>query len=369
MAAGIESRTVLKIAAIALFAIGAALLFEHVVIEVRTTIRWVIAAVFVALALSPAVDLLERIKLRGRRPPRWLAILATYVLFFTAFTFLVLHVIPPIVREFEQLGSLLPTYVSDFERWAAGSEAFRDLNDKFHITSLLSSEASQLPAKLGDAAGAAKEISVGLLNNLVEAIVVMTLAFFLLLDGATQFERLSGRLRGPGRDRVRSIGHRVAAIVRSYVSVNLALAALAGLFTWVSLELLGVDLAVPLAVLVAFLDLVPLIGFTIGGALVAVVACFHNFPGTLIAWGVLFIAYQQLQDRVVQPVFMRRAVRVHPAVAIAAVLAGAQLAGILGALLAIPVAASIGVVFDELWPPAAEADDQPDEGVSAARAG
>jgi predicted PurR-regulated permease PerM len=117
--------------------------------------------------------------------------------------------------------------------------------------------------------------------------------------------------------------------------------------TWLVLELLGVDLAVPLAVTVAFLDLIPLIGLTLGGVLVAVVAAFHDFPTALIIWGIFFLVYQQLQDRVIQPLMYKNAVQVHPVVAIVAILIGAELLGILGALLAIPVAASIGVLIDE----------------------
>ena len=100
----------------------------------------------------------------------------------------------------------------------------------------------------------------------------------------------------------------------------------------------------------------PLIGFTIGGLLVAVVAGAARLPDRAdrLGWS-LFLVYQQLQDRVIQPIFYRSAVQIHPAVAIVVVLAGAQLAGILGALLAIPVAASLGAIFDELWPPVGRA--------------
>jgi predicted PurR-regulated permease PerM len=364
VASRIEARAVFKVMAIVVVAVGIAVLLNHVIVEVKTTIRWICAAVFIALALSPLVDLIERGRLRGRSLPRWLAILFAYVLFLIAFIFLVLAVIPPIVREVEQLGSQLPTYVKDFEVWANNNEQFRELNDKYDITALLSSEASQLPAKLGDAAGAAKEVTVGILNNVVEAVVVLTLAFFLLLDGGRQFTGLTARIRAPERERVRRVGIRIAGIVRSYVSVNLLLAASAGVFTWLSLELLGVELAVPLAVLVGLLDLVPLIGFTIGGVLVMIAAAFHDFPATLLIWIALFLIYQQVQDRVVQPIFYKNAVQIPPAVAVVAVLAGAQLAGILGALLAIPVAASLGVIFDEIWPPPAE--DQEPEAASGA---
>jgi predicted PurR-regulated permease PerM len=362
VASRIEARAVLKVMAIVIVAVGVAVLLNHVIVEVKTTIRWVCAAVFLALALAPLVDLVQRAHVRGRHAPRWLAILIAYVLFLVGFILLVLTVIPPIVREVEQLASQLPTYVKDFESWASNNEQFRELNDKYNITALLSNEASQLPAKLGDAAGAAKEVTVGILNNIVEAVVVLTLTFFLLIDGGQQFRKLTARLGEPQRAPARRIGIRIAGIVRSYVSVNLLLAALAGVFTWLSLELLGVELAVPLAVLVAFFDLVPLIGFTVGGLFVAIVAGLHGFPGTFLAWIALFIVYQQVQDRVIQPIFYKNAVQIHPAVAVIAVLAGAQLAGILGALLAIPVAASLGVIFDEIWPP--PEDDQDEVGVS-----
>ncbi len=358
-AIGIQSRTVIKVVAIVIVAVGVAVLLNHVIVEIKTTIRWLCAGIFLALALSPLVDLVSKARIRERSLPRWAAILVSYLLFFAALTFLVLAVIPPIVREVEQLATQLPTYVKDFQHWANNNEQFQELNQKYGITHLLTQEAEQLPSKLGDAAGALKEVTVGLLNNLVEAIVVLTLAFFLLLDGVELFERLTSRMRAHDRAMARRIGERIARIVRSYVTVNLFLAVLAGVFTWLALTILGVDLAVPLGVLVAMLDLVPLIGFTVGGLLVAVVAALHDFPTALIIWAILFIVYQQLQDRVIQPIFYKSAVRIQPAVAVLVVLAGAQLAGILGALLAIPTAAALGAIFDELWP------RKPDDGQDA----
>jgi predicted PurR-regulated permease PerM len=120
---------VLKVMAIVVVAIGAAVLLNHVVVEVKTTIRWVCAAIFLALALSPLVDLIGRARVAGRTPPRWLAILIAYVLFVVAFIFLVLAVIPPIVREVEQLGSQLATFVKDFVHWDNNNVQFRELND------------------------------------------------------------------------------------------------------------------------------------------------------------------------------------------------------------------------------------------------
>jgi predicted PurR-regulated permease PerM len=104
-----------------------------------------------------------------------------------------------------------------------------------------------------------------------------------------------------------------------------------------------------MAVLVAFLDLIPLIGLTVGGVLVAVVLAIDGKPYDAFIWLAIFLAYQQLQDRVIQPLMYRGgALKVNPVVAIVAVLVGANLAGVLGALIAIPTAASLGVIIDEL---------------------
>jgi predicted PurR-regulated permease PerM len=303
---------------------------------------------FLALAMNPAVDRIESLRIRGHRVfPRWLAILVVYVLALALFVFLVLQVVPPIVREFEHLGSKVPGYVQDFRRWANQNQQFQELNQKYNITLTLSQQASTIPSKLGGAASDVQTITVSILEHLLAAITILALTFFLLLDGRQQGERLLSRMQPDSATRWRRIGTRIAGVVKSYVTVNLLLAVAAGVFTWGSLELLGVDLAVTMGVIVGFLDLVPLIGFTVGGFFVAIVAAFHNFPEALIVWGVLFIVYQQVQDRVIQPLLYKNAVRVHPAVAIIAILVGGELAGILGALLAIPTAATIGVLIDE----------------------
>jgi len=346
-AARIQARAVVKVAAISLAVIAGALLLTVVVLEVRTTIRWIFAAIFLTLALLPAVDRAESLRVRGRKLPRWLAILVVYVLLFVLFVFLVLQVVPPIVSEFENLGSKVPGYVHDFKHWANQNQQFQDLNRRYDITHNLSEQASSIPSKLGVAASELKSITVSVLEQLLAVITILALTFFLLLDGRQQGERMLSRLPPDNAERLRRIATRIAAVVKSYVSVNLGLAVAAGVFTWLSLELLGVDLAVTLGVIVGFFDLVPLIGFTVGGFFVAIVASFHNFPATLIAWLVLFLVYQQVQDRVIQPILYRNAVQIHPAVAIISILEGAELAGILGALLAIPTAATIGVLIDE----------------------
>lgn len=344
----IPARTIFKAVVIVLLALALASVLAAAVYDVRQTLRWLAAAIFLALALAPAVGIVQRISIRGHHPPRWLAAAAVFVAGFLTLVLLVLEVIPPLVSEVEQVGSTAPGYVHDFERWAEDSDAFRELNEKYDLTKTLNEQTSQLPARLGDAANELKVVTVGLLRNAIGGVTVLVLAFFLLLEGRTLLDRGLRALAPRHAETGERIAARIYAIVRGYVTINLLLATIAGAFTWIVLTLLGVEVAVPLAILVALFDLVPLIGLTIGGLLAAIVVGIDGGVTGLVIWLVAFIAFQQVQDRAVQPMLYGRAVQINPLIAILALLAGAQILGILGALIAIPVAASIGAVVGEL---------------------
>ena len=345
----IQARAVAKIVLVALFWAALAVLLAIAILHTRTTLKWVAAAVFLALALDPAVGLVQRAWPGEKSMPRVLAILIVYLLGAAALTFLILHVFPPIVHDIEHLARRLPSYVHDFEHWADNNKQFQDLNAKYHITQKLSEEGATLPSHLSSGASTIGSFTVSILEHLLAAITIIALTFFLLLDGRGMVERGTGRLPDEHRDRARRIATRVAQVVKAYVSVNLLLAIAVGFLTWAYLEADSFHLAVPLAVLVAFLDLIPLIGLTIGGFAVFAVLMIDGGPGDALVWLALFLVYQQLQDRVIQPVLYKGgALHLNPAVAIIAVIVGADLAGILGALLAIPTAASLGVVIDEL---------------------
>lgn len=348
-ASDIEARAVAKIVLVALFWAALAVIVAIAVLHTRTTLRWVVTAIFLALALDPAVRLLERIPLgRGHHLPRVGAVLGALAAFLVGLVFLSLHVIPPIVKDVEGLAKSMPTYVKDFENWAEDNRQFNELNDRYDITAKLTEQAGSLPSKLGSGATELGNATVSVLEHLIAAITILTLTVFLLLEGQGMFQRGTGRLPKEHRDRLRRVGTRIAAVVRSYVSVNVLLAIASGVFTWLYLEISGFHLAIPLAVLVAFLDLIPLIGLTIGGLSVAVVLAIDGKPYDALLWLAFFLAYQQLQDRVIQPLMYKGgALKVNPVVAIVAVLVGANLAGVLGALIAIPTAASLGVLIDE----------------------
>jgi predicted PurR-regulated permease PerM len=192
-------------------------------------------------------------------------------------------------------------------------------------------------------------VTVGVFGVIVQLVTILVMTFFLLLDG----KRILGflfRELGPDRGpRVQRVSADVYRAVGGYVAGNVLISLIAGTLSYVMMTILGLPFAVPLAILVAFFDLIPLVGSTIAGAIVGVVAAIVGFPGKLIAWVIFLVVYQQFENNVIQPVVYRRTVAIHPLIVIIAVLIGGSLLGVLGALLAIPIAAAVQIAVKELW--------------------
>jgi predicted PurR-regulated permease PerM len=332
----VSARAVAKVVLVAA-AVAAALYLLYLI---RSVVGLVFIALFIAVALGRAVDLAERAVRK-----RWLAILTTYIGMLLAVFLVGLLIVPPIVNETNKFVKNVPHYVDDLKK----NKTIRDYDRKYHITQKLRAEAAKLPARLGDAAGALQSVTVGVFSAIVQLITVLVMAFFMLNDGKRivgwAFGEL-GPVRGP---RARRIADDVYRSVGGYVAGNLFISVIAGVSTWAVLALLGVPFAVPLAVLMAFLDLIPLVGATIAGVLIGIVAAIHSFPGDAIVWVVFLIVYQQIENNVIQPAVYRRTVQLHPLLVIIAVLIGASLLGILGALVAIPVAGAVQIFARDWW--------------------
>jgi predicted PurR-regulated permease PerM len=135
--------------------------------------------------------------------------------------------------------------------------------------------------------------------------------------------------------------------VAGYVAGALLIALIAGVATYVVLLILGVPFRGPLALVAGLFSLIPLLGATIAAVLIGLVTLFEDFPTTTIIWAIWAIAYQQFENHVIQPQVQKRTVNVQPFITIVAVLFGATLLGVLGALVAIPIAASIQILLRE----------------------
>jgi predicted PurR-regulated permease PerM len=334
----ISARTVAKVllTAIAVFA-GLYLLWL-----IRGVILILFMAVFLAVALGPAVDFYQR-RLHLRRVA---AIAVTYLNLLLVATVIGFLVVPPIVEQTVKFIDNVPEYVETL----GDNKTIRDFDERYDITPKLEEEAAKLPDRFGDAASTLQSIVIGVVSAVFTIVTVLVLAFFLLLDGRRLFEWIVdelGPVRGP---RVREIADDVYSSVGGYVRGATTISLIAGAATYVMLTILGVPFAVPLAVLAGFFSLIPLVGATIAGVIIAIVAALGgDFPTDVIAWSVFFIVYQQIENNVIQPQIFRRTVALHPLVVIVAILVGASLLGIVGALLAIPIAGAIQIVVKDWW--------------------
>jgi predicted PurR-regulated permease PerM len=350
----VSGRAIAKVVLVAAAVVGA-LYFAYLI---RDVIGLILIAVFFAVAIAPAVNWLQT-----RHVPRWLAILLVYLSIAAAIFGIGLLIVPPLVNGVEDLSADLPGYVDDLRN----NETFRDYDDRYQITEKLTEQAEQLPTQLGNAAGTLRDVTVGVFTRFVQLFSILVITFFLVKDGHRLLEFLYRQMPPERARRMRTIADDVSDAIAGYVFGNFVISILAGLVTYVTLRILDVPFATPLAILFGFFDLIPLVGATLGGILVGIVVAFVDFPVGLIIWVGVLILYQQIENNLIQPLVYGRAVQLHPLIVIVAILVGAALLGVLGALVAIPAAAAVQAVVRDYWRfhhaerPGGEAADAPAE--------
>jgi predicted PurR-regulated permease PerM len=329
-------RAVLRIV---LIVVGCAIAL-YLLWRVRTVVRLAGISVFLALAILPVVDSLDR----RSRVPRALIILAVFVVLITSVVVVGAVVVPSMVKEVGQLSHDAPRYARDLR----ANSTFRHYDNRYHISAKLVRDARRLPQSLAHLAGPLKDVTVSAFSLIGQLITVLALTFLLILHGR-QYVNMGLSLTGGRQERYRRLILEINQAVAKYVLGNGAISLLATLATWIVLSILGVPYALSLGFVVGFFDLIPLVGATLGAIVVALATVTVNFPVATIVWVAFIILWQRFEDYVVQPLVYGRALHVNPLVTILAVLVGAELLGILGALIAIPLAAAIQIVISDWW--------------------
>lgn len=317
--------------------IGVFLLLEIVWLA-RQVLTWILIAVFLALALNPAVDWFQRHGLRRRGAAT--AVTAFVVL--AGIALLGLLFIPTLVKEVNGFAQALPEYIDDITH-RRGRLGF--LESRYQITERVRQEVEAGGAsRLLGLTGTAVAITKGILTAVVAVVTIAFMTFFMLLEGPVWMERFYALLPERSRDRWRHVGNQIYLTVGGYVTGNLFISVIAGVTATLVLLLLGVPYAVALGLVVAIFDLIPLAGATIAAIIVCTVGFLHALSAGLILI-VFFIVYQQIENHLLQPLVYSRTVRLSPLAILIAVLVGAKIAGVVGALAAIPVAGTIQVVL------------------------
>jgi predicted PurR-regulated permease PerM len=307
----------------------------------RKPIGWLLVSIFLAVALSPPVNYLNRSMKRG------FAITLTYLGLLLVPILLIALIVPPLITEANDFADNVPRYADDVTNYVHKNDTLRNLNEDYDITTKLEKEAQRLPSKLGGAAGTLRDIGLGIVNSVFALLTILVMTAFLLGSGPMWVSQFIDSRPAEQRDRLRRSLEHMASAVSGYVAGALTIAFIAGTATFVILTILGVPFSGPLAVFAGLMSLIPLVGATIAAVIIGVVTVFADFPTDTIIWTVWAIAYQQIENNLIQPQIQKRTVNVHPLITIVAVLFGATLLGVLGAIVAIPVAASIQILLRE----------------------
>jgi predicted PurR-regulated permease PerM len=304
----------------------------------RQVLTWVLVALFLALALNPAVEFFQRQGLARRGA----ATAVTVLLALGAIVGLGWLFVPTLVNEGRGFAEALPGYVNDVSegRGPLGRLAARyELEQKVREAV----EGGGAARVLG-LSGTAIAVTKGVLTFVVAVVTIAFMTFFMLLEGPAWVERFYGLIPERSRDTWRGIGRDIYRTIGGYVTGNLLISLIAGISTTIVLLIMGVPYAVALGVLVAILDLIPLAGATLAAIIVSTVAFIDWIPAGIVVL-IFFIVYQQIENHLLQPLVYSRTVQLSPLAILIAVLMGAKLAGILGALAAIPVAGTIQVLL------------------------
>jgi predicted PurR-regulated permease PerM len=326
-------RTVLRVIGLLL---ATAILLQVIWIA-RHVFSWIFIAIFLTLALNPAVDRLERrIHRRG---------IATGIVYLAALGAVIgigFLFIPTLVNQINDFAGKVPDYLNDLTK---GRGRLGFLQEKYHLVdkarkALESGGAS----KLFGISGTALALAKGVVNAVLATVTIAFMTLFMLLEGPRWVESFFSLLRPESQRRWRAVGRDIYRTVGGYVTGNLFISLIAGTLTTIVLLIVGVPYALALGLIVAILDLIPLAGATIAAIIVGAVAFLHSIPAGIIVV-VFFILYQQVENHLLQPIVYGRTVQLSPLVVLIAVLIGASLAGVLGALAAIPVAGSLQVIF------------------------
>jgi predicted PurR-regulated permease PerM len=306
----------------------------------RGVIAWIAVALFVALSLDPAVRFLE-----ARRLPRSVSVLAVMAGLLGVVALLVVTLVPMLIEQGRALVAAGPDLL---ERLRA-SQLVGTLDGRF---GLIARAKRELASDLGGAAGPVVRVLGTMLHLVAATVTTVVLATFMLLFGGALFRSLLGWVPARSRDRAVTISRHMHRAVGGYVSGTLLIALIGGVITAVALLLLGVPYFLPLGLAMALLGVVPFLGATLGGALMVSTTFLSSGVKSGLVALVIFVVYQQVENHLLQPLIQRHTIKMNPLAIALVMLVGTACAGVLGALLSLPLVAAAQILIEDLRRPA-----------------
>ncbi|MGH4025857.1 MAG: AI-2E family transporter [Pseudonocardiaceae bacterium] len=310
--------------------------------EIRRVLVWMIIALFFAVALYPVVNWVEKKMTWCRRA---LATLLVFLLVLAGIAGLVGVFAVPLGREAVDFANRLPALLADAR---AGRGPIGELLTRTNAVQWVQQHQDRIGEYVSSLGTSALALVSSVATAVAGAVTIFILAYLLVLEGPKALSSTLALFSPAQAERIRHVGADCAKTVTGYLSGNLLISLICGLLTYAVLAVAGVPFAGLIALFVAIADLIPLVGATLGALVASIAAFIHSVPAG-IAVVVFFVVYQQLENHLLQPVILSRTVKLNPLIVLVAILIGVELAGILGALLAIPVAGILQVVVRDIW--------------------
>jgi predicted PurR-regulated permease PerM len=309
----------------------------------RDALLIVYVSALIAMGLSPLVKLIERPRDAGatRRVPRWLAILAIYAVLVAAVVFIGLLVIPPLVAQAATLWAKLPTEFNRFQTFLIRHKLMT------HRVTLEEAVQNAPTGTGGNAVGTVLVAISSLIGGIFGLITILILTFYLLIEAGSMFEYLVRFVPYGRRDAVAVAARQGVAKVSAWLRAQFILAGVMGTFSAIGLGLMGVPYFYVIALIAAIGETIPIVGPVIGGVTAVAVAITVS-PKLALMVGAYFLVLHQLEANVLVPKIMERSVGVSPVAVLVALLIGGALMGLPGAILAIPTAALLSVIIEEI---------------------
>jgi predicted PurR-regulated permease PerM len=315
----------------------------YILLETRQILTWCVVGAFFAIALAPVVGWVQRTLLRGKR--RSLATLLVFVVAFVLLAALITAFAVPLAQEGTKVAGQLPGLVDDARN---GRGPIGDLLERTNALQWVQDNQDRISSFASGLTTPAAGVLGSIATSVTGLVTVIVLAYLMVLEGPKIVEGTLNLFAPPTSKRIHRVATDCAKSVTGYLSGNLLISAVCGLLTYAVLKVSGVPFAGLIALFVGIADLIPLVGATIGGIVAVLAGFIHSVPAG-IAVLVFFLVYQQLENHLLQPLVFARTVKVNPLTVIIAILVGVELLGVLGALLAIPVASIIQVIARDIW--------------------
>jgi predicted PurR-regulated permease PerM len=310
--------------------------------DIQRVLIWIIIAGFFAVAVYPVVNWIER-RLPWCR--RSLATLVVYLLLVLLIAGVITLFAVPLARQATSLAHQLPTLIDDAR---AGRGPVGRLLDRTHVLTYI----QQNDGKIRSFAGSLGAPALGFLKTaatgVAATITIFVLSFLMVVEGPKLVGGTLSLFPDDRAQHIRAVGTDCAKTITGYISGNLLISVICGLLTYVVLKIIGIPFSGLIALFVAISDLIPLVGATLGAVVAGLAAFIYSVPAGIIVV-VFFVVYQQLENHLLQPLIFSRTVQLNPLTVLIAILIAVELAGLLGALLAIPIAAMIQIILRDLW--------------------